>query len=121
MGPPFTPEVTCLHPSGCGMCGAELTGRRRRWCSDDCANRYYRNHVWNVARWEAHVRAGHKCVGCGARSEEIDHITERNGHPIGQHSCLHHQDNLRAVCHNCHVNRATLLDPPVADPQEVLF
>jgi len=106
----FTQAVTCTFPTGCGRCGNPLTGRRRMWCSDECAQEYYKNHIWNVARAEAHRRANYSCVGCGARSEEIDHIQERKGYPLSKHSCLHHQENLRALCHHCHVNRRTLLD-----------
>lgn len=39
------------------------------------------------------------------RAEEVDHIVERRGTPLGEWSCLHHQENLRALCHGCHVTR----------------
>lgn len=111
VGKPLSRTVTCLKPSGCGVCGAELTGRRRRWCSDACREDYYANHRWTEARWEAlMVRAKRICAGCGGRATEVDHIQERNGYPLSKHSCLHHQENLRALCHSCHVNRRTLLD-----------
>lgn len=107
----LTVEVTCLQATGCGICGNALTGRRRRWCSNECREFFYANHRWTEARWEAlMVRANRVCAGCGGHATEVDHIQERNGYPLGKQSCLHHQENLRALCHNCHVNRRTLLD-----------
>lgn len=95
----------CLHETGCGGCGQPLPKYRRRWCSDACRTAWYINHLWSFARNEAMHRASKRCLGCGAKATEVDHIEERRGLPIHKPSCLHHQPNLRALCHNCHVKR----------------
>lgn len=106
----------CSTPTeGCRRheCGRPLTGRQVRWCSTECRDWYYRNHRWTQARREAMSRAGcgnpfrARCQrpGCQKPAEEVDHIIERMGTPLGENSCLHHQENLRALCHDCHVTR----------------
>lgn len=104
------PDVTfgevCVTPeTGCGRCGKELTGRQQRWCSKECRTWWYDNHRWTQARHQAMVRAGWKCLRCGSPAEEVDHIIERKGMPLGENSCLHHQANLRPLCHDCHRTR----------------
>ncbi|MGZ4518895.1 MAG: HNH endonuclease [Mycobacteriaceae bacterium] len=97
---------TCIQPdTGCKRCGAELTGRRTTWCSDACRDIWYANHRWTQAREEAMRRAHHRCVRCHDRAVEVDHIIERQGQPLGVNSCLHHQANLRPLCHECHRTR----------------
>lgn len=49
----------------CDWCAATLEGRRRRWCSDDCANAYSRNHAWTSARAAALAR-DRVCQRCGS-------------------------------------------------------
>lgn len=98
----------CVQPeSGCNRhgCGKPLTGRQKRWCSVVCRDWYYLNHRWTQARLAAMVRAGWKCEHCGALAEEVDHIIERRGVRLGERSCLHHAENLRALCHECHRTR----------------
>lgn len=115
-------EFCITPPHGCQRhgCGKPLTARQRRWCSTECREWHYRNHVWNVARHAALVTRGEgnpnraTCVQCGSRTQlEVDHIIPRNGTPLSEWSCLHHQENLRVLCHSCHVTRR-LWDP--ADP-----
>lgn len=89
----------------CDRCGATLTGRKIRWCSKDCQDAYYQNHMWQMARFAAVKRDDRRCVRCGDSRIEVDHIIERRGMPIHQHSCLHHQENLRTLCHECHRTR----------------
>ena len=92
-------------PGCCAVCERELTGRRTRYCSEDCFTWWYQNHWWAAAR-EARMRTDDRlCVRCGAPAEEVDHITERKGTPMHPPTCLHHQDNLRSLCHDCHVTR----------------
>jgi 5-methylcytosine-specific restriction endonuclease McrA len=55
--------------------------------------------------------AQRRCVRCGQCANEVDHIIERNGQPIHEWSCLHHQANLRPLCHRCHASRR-LWDAP---------
>lgn len=99
---------TCgTFDEGCRRCGAELTGRRKKWCSTVCRTWWYWNHRWTNARREAMHRAKHKCMGpnCDQPATEVDHIIPRKGMPLSTHSCLHHQLNLRPLCHMCHVTR----------------
>ena len=103
--PPLFGEVCKVHPSGCQRCGGAITGRRIRWCSDPCRIWYYRHHVWRFARKAAMLAAKRKCVRCGAKAEEVDHIIPRKGMPLSEWSCLHHQAQLRALCRPCHVSR----------------
>jgi hypothetical protein len=105
MDDPTFGEWCIEHESGCRRCGTELSGRRKAWCSNECRDWYYRHHVWTVARHRAMVVAEWKCQRCGSHADEVDHIIERRGMPLGQWSCLHHQANLRPLCHGCHVTR----------------
>jgi hypothetical protein len=96
-----TPESGCQRHG----CGTPLTGRQRRWCSGECRDWHYRNHRWTQARHYAMVQADWKCRHCGEPAKEVDHIIERRGLPLGENSCLHHQENLRPLCHACHLTR----------------
>lgn len=118
----------------CTWCGASLTGRRRRWCSDECAvDGYLGNHRFAQARWTAIRRAmvyriipdpidpdagmildprrkyGRIiCAHCGEEfgdgGVQVDHIEAANG-AHAKLSCIHHQDNLRVLCEPCHKRR----------------
>lgn len=111
----------CLHENGCGGCGSPLPKRRIRWCSDECAKAWYIDHLWAFARDECMRRADRKCLGCGALATEVDHIIERKGAPMHKPTCLHHQSNLRALCHGCHVNRRVVFAELSEPPEPSLF
>jgi hypothetical protein len=49
----------------CDWCGSDLTGRRRRWCSDECSNAFSTNHAWTSAR-SAAIRRDKVCQVCGS-------------------------------------------------------
>lgn len=49
----------------CSWCGAELTGRRTRWCSDEHTMAFVQNHCWSDARDAAVKRDQRRCVRCG--------------------------------------------------------
>lgn len=49
----------------CAWDGKELTGRRRRWCSDACGHAFAQQHTWSVAREAAKERDGQMCRICG--------------------------------------------------------
>lgn len=53
------------NPGGCDLCGAALTGKRTRWCSDRCSREFAFNHYWSNARREAKRRARYRCKTCG--------------------------------------------------------
>jgi 5-methylcytosine-specific restriction endonuclease McrA len=101
----------------CRWCGAELPKRRRTWCSDRCADRFWKNHWWTLARRAVKRRDNYRCTRCGhkppARSDprykrlratdrlEVNHIEPARGAHRAL-SCLHHLDNLEALCLACH-------------------
>jgi len=112
----------------CRRCAGELKGRQQNWCGPACRKWWDQNHWWTQARAELRRHAevysihptapgytlrngafqrgeflGHACWECGnvVPRVEVDHIRPA----MGQHdsaSCIHHQDNLRAVCIPCH-------------------
>lgn len=91
------------EPDACDLCGAVLTGRRRRWCSKGCAWRFTVNHRWTQARREARRRDGYRCRTCSSAVRlEVNHIVPRNGAGYGW-GCHHHLSNLETLCHACHV------------------
>jgi 5-methylcytosine-specific restriction endonuclease McrA len=108
-------ERDCLPGAGqdgvCDRCLAPLVGRRVRWCSDACADWFRDNHRYTNARWRVRERDG-ACVRCGSAYDlEVDHIVAAKGQH-GVISCIHHQDNLRALCHDCHAWRTRLQKNP---------
>ena len=107
---------------GCGWCGASLPPRRKRWCGPDCADDFWRNHWWSMARREAKKRDRRSCVRCGhkpaprprggpelsawRRRRPLDRLEVNHKTPcVGRHaslSCSHHLDNLETLCVPCH-------------------
>jgi 5-methylcytosine-specific restriction endonuclease McrA len=119
-------------PGVCDRCGAELTGRRRRWCSKACENEWAAEHYWNAARNAAKRRDGQRCVreGCGlTHTLEVNHIVPREGQGYGW-GCHNHLSNLETLCHDHHVavtngqraaRRPQPQPVPVTDDQLGLF
>ncbi|MDQ6930595.1 MAG: HNH endonuclease [Candidatus Eremiobacteraeota bacterium] len=126
---------TCrlVQPSdgGCAWCGNALTGRRRKWCSEKCANTFWKNHWWTLARRAAKVRDKYRCRLCGdappkrpnrrllpsensfrsamrlwRAGRKKTRLEVNHREPcLGQHgniSCAHHLDNLETLCAACH-------------------
>lgn len=100
-------------PDVCDRCCATLPPRRRRWCSDECADAYFREHRFSWSRVQALKRDGYRCTACRVSQDEpfarglvyeVDHIEAANG-SHGKLSCAHHLDNLRTLCRPCHVKR----------------
>lgn len=61
-------HCTLMPPHRDGYCdwdGVQLTGKRRRWCSDGCMREYRRQHDWDTAREAALIRDGYRCHNCG--------------------------------------------------------
>jgi predicted amidophosphoribosyltransferase len=74
----------------CHRCGRPLSGRKTRWCSKDCEDRYWEAHYWPLARKAALRRAHHRCERCGsAEGVEVNHISPVLGRGYNK-SCLHH-------------------------------
>lgn len=66
----FRPNSTMEKPNHCEICGAELKGRQRRFCSPNCKNRalqsYHAQQERGVHRKIEIVRnMGGKCSRCG--------------------------------------------------------
>lgn len=112
-------------PRTCDGCGGALVGQRRRWCSDACSGRWWDNHAWTSARWEAIRRSSGLtvdqlrdlnlslfgasfCDECGepALAPEVNHVEPRVGRGYGP-GCHNHQTNLQVLCHGCHVAETT--------------
>jgi 5-methylcytosine-specific restriction endonuclease McrA len=103
--------------AGCAWCGAELPKRRRTWCSDRCADTFWKNHWWSLARTAAKRRDKYACKRCGHKPPkrtdphfrkrrkterlEVNHIVQARGAHRAL-SCLHHLGNLETLCVNCH-------------------
>ena len=113
---PFVPHF--LVPEGakgkCHRCGIDLPKFKRKWCSEDCALLYARNHSWGFAREAAIKRDNSTCQRCGVKVvdshygedksvwAEVNHIEPRNGMGY-EPGCHNHQKNLETLCHPCHL------------------
>lgn len=113
---------TCPHlpyegqPGVCDRCGATLTGRQRRWCSDRCQFEWRREHDWGSARRAAVERDNHTCRHCGAREHydwrhpeltvrlEVNHMVPREGRGYG-FGCHNHNTNYVSQTVRLHVVR----------------
>jgi DNA-directed RNA polymerase subunit RPC12/RpoP len=101
----------------CRWCGDALPPRRRMWCSDRCAEAFWNNHWWTLARRAAKKRDKYRCIRCGHKPPprshpkykhlrktdrlEVNHIEQARGaHKVL--SCLHHLANLETLCLRCH-------------------
>lgn len=116
---------------GCGRCGQPLPRKRRKWCSDACADWWHSNHRYMIARVAALSRAaifaiprcrddhgyykrprlhshplGYACVGCGGVFKksrvQVNHVSPALGRHRELH-CIHHLDNLEVLCRGCHL------------------
>jgi 5-methylcytosine-specific restriction endonuclease McrA len=120
----------------CYLDGQPLPKRRSRWCSEACANLFWRNHGWTTARGFALTRARlslvvaiarwnlsellvewfpmgswgllqPRCERCSStQSIEVNHVEPRQGGGYGN-GCWNHQTNLEPLCHPCHVLETT--------------
>ena len=55
----------------CVECGAELTGRRRRWCSDECVDAYRIRSDEGYLRLMVHRRDQGVCALCDLDCDEL--------------------------------------------------
>lgn len=107
-GADWKPRRSATEPGTCGACGKPLPEGRNWFCRskphDDasCRLRYLRNHGWAFSRREALRRSGGRCVWCGARAEEVNHIEPRRGRGYRM-GCWNHQEGLEPLCHQCHL------------------
>ncbi len=135
---------------GCRQCGKAITWRSAT-CSHRCSRLFGINHFWQDARQHAafvknlpgytlegylagtwdyraqwyELRTCPKCERTfSAHALEVNHIHPLNGNRAS-FGCGHHQDNLEAICHDCHVEittqqrRAGLIGPPKAPSNQL--
>lgn len=102
----------CIYPD----CGKELTGRQKKYCSQQHSDDYYREYIapleWRNASKIARKRAGYKCEKCGSRDRiEVHHknklpLTVRTwkGKKVANYNNtpLNRQENLMVLCRKCH-------------------
>ncbi|MBD3194536.1 MAG: hypothetical protein GF317_05730 [Candidatus Lokiarchaeota archaeon] len=88
----------------CLYCGKDLIGRRRKYCNDECYEKFYdeynRRFVWEYIRQRILKRDNCICRDCRrefpAKQLEVHHIIPRcEG---GDNSDI----NLVTLCKNCH-------------------
>lgn len=87
----------------CG-CGVKLTGRQKRWASDDC--RWFAGQVWmiiagypeTISRYRSYISGHYDCEECGdTLNIELDHL-----HPIKFGGGGGWLSNYKNKCRKCH-------------------
>ena len=94
----------------CRVCGKKPEGRRKKHCSQQCADTYRALFDWPCDTWDdvrqrMLKRAGHACESCNVDKVklEVDHkVALCNGGEMWD------EDNLWALCHDCHVAKTAL-------------
>ena len=119
----------------CWFCGGDLPKRRRRWCCDQHKDEYWNNYNYAAASKECWKRSEHTCENChkpqieltrefGWESinsrMEIHHIIPLEG-DIREWNVLNRQDNLIALCHQCHLKAHAAIREPKKAGQLVLL
>lgn len=89
----------------CEECGDVLGRGRRKYCSDECADKGYRKRAWRhwwAARQLALERVGGKCERCGAEGQEVHHIVPLPPDEPRHNTQWNGQHNLEVLCQPCH-------------------
>ena len=120
------------HQGGCWFCGGDLPKRRRNWCCDEHSRQYLKTYFYPVAANACLHRAGQTCENCHRSNSiifqeiratgsnlytdtqiEIHHIIPLEGEERTW-NILNNQDNLMALCHQCHLQvHAAMREPRV--------
>ena len=66
------------------------------------AKPFYSSPQWGDARRAALIRDRFTCQRCGARAEEVHHLTELSPTNINDVNITLNLDNLQSLCHECH-------------------
>ena len=105
------------QPDGkhCVICGGKLPKYKRKYCSDECFNKWYGNlgiKDWNKVKEVVLKRDNYVCQDCGTKRYinnpdtylEVHHIKpiEYGGDEFGLKNCI-------TLCHKCHVRRHQFL------------
>jgi 5-methylcytosine-specific restriction endonuclease McrA len=111
-------NISAIKPTGfCLECGAKLSGRRRKYCSDECSDKFFARYDYNGMVAQVLRRDDWTCRICGYRNDhnegavpssylrekrgvrrmEVDHIVAvaDGGDPMDQANC-------RTLCERCH-------------------
>lgn len=91
------------HPL-CRYCKKRLTGRQTAWCSKACTRAVLLMVDWSYIRRTIRRRDKWKCVLCGSRGEEVDHIIE-----IADGGSYWKPENLRTLCKKCHKKKTSTM------------
>lgn len=97
------PKIKSAGSWHCRYCKKKLTGRRSSWCSKDCEKAVLALVDWSYIRNKIRRRDKWKCVLCGARGTDVDHIIE-----LADGGCFHDPNNLRTLCNPCHKAKTAL-------------
>ena len=87
----------------CRWCGAELSGRRTRFCRSECDIEYWSRRNWTMLKRYVHKRDDWTCQICGVRRvgdlgrNHADHVI-----PIADGGDEFDPDNVRTLCVDCH-------------------
>lgn len=110
----------------CLWCQQPLPKRRRKYCSDACADEYFTHLIrplwWVNARQMALKRSGHRCEQCGAVQHlEAHHIVPLRPGEIRSGSPANVQSNLKVLCRACHekAHHPLAHHPPAQHPSSV--
>jgi len=85
----------------CRRCRTVLSGRKTSWCGKECLKIVLLLVHWPRMRQFILRRDKRKCQVCGLQGKEVDHIIEV------QDGGLSVAENLRTLCHSCHVKKTT--------------
>ena len=91
----------------CLWCGKPLPKRRRKYCSDECADEYFVHEIkplwWQCARAMALERANKQCEECQSQERlKVHHIEALDLWEDRWNSPKNRQDNLKVLCRACH-------------------
>lgn len=118
-------RLTGFEETGrCWWCGAELTGRQRKYCRAKHRNEeghwhiYYKHFSWSYARAWCIERQEGKCANCGKEdwsSLEVHHIIPLEGNER-QWTPFNLPWNLMGFCHECHLEAHAAMRPERVKP-----
>jgi len=90
----------------CVICGKKLSGRRRKYCTDECYEQWYVKNIkkdFNLLRRMVKKRDDYKCKECGVSDYDIN--TELEVHhiiPIKDGGEEFNINNCITLCKKCH-------------------
>ena len=88
----------------CLGCGITITGRKRTWCCDEHKNNFYNQYFWSYIR-DRVLEKHPMCQMCDKKkSKDVHHIEPiKQLANIGIRGDPWDEDNLIALCNECHV------------------